>query len=72
MKMLADGKEAVLSYLESQIAGAPGFPGRYMLAEDDGGRLVICVAGCMFIAEGELVLDGMRLEVRNGITSHSN
>jgi hypothetical protein len=67
MKMIADGKEAVISHLESQLIDTPGYPGRYMLLEDDLGQLVICIAGCMFIGEGKAVLDGIRLTVRNGV-----
>ena len=67
MRMIADGKEAVLAHLEDQLLGLPGHPGRYMLAEDDCGRLVICVAGCMFIGEGEVRLAGNQLTIRQGV-----
>ena len=67
MRVIAEGKEAVLTYLEDQLVGMPGHPGRYMLAEDDSGLLVICIAGCTFIGEGDAKLDGNKLTVRRGI-----
>ena len=70
MRVLAEGKETVLAYLENQLVGLPGHPGRYSLAVDDRGQLVICVAGSTFIGEGETVQAGMRLVVRGGIVKH--
>jgi hypothetical protein len=70
VRVLAEGKEAVLTYLEDQLVGLPGHPGRYSLAVDDRGQLVICVAGSTFIGEGETVQAGMRLTIRGGIVKH--
>ena len=69
VRILAEGKEAVLAYLEDQLGG-PGHPGRYSLTVDDRGQLVICVAGSTFIGEGETVQAGMRLTIRGGIVKH--
>ena len=67
VQVLAEGKEAVLAYLEDQLIGLPGHPGRYQLAIDDLGQLVICVAGSTFIGEGKTVLAGMRITIRGGL-----
>ena len=67
MRVLAEGKGAVLAYLEDQLLGLPGHPGRYSLSVDDRGQLILCVAGSTFIGEGEVVLAGMRLTVRGGV-----
>jgi hypothetical protein len=70
VRVLVEGKEAVLAYLENQLLDLTGHPGRYSLAVDDRGQLVICIAGNMFIGEGESIQAGMRLVVRGGVVKH--
>jgi hypothetical protein len=68
VRELADGKEAVLAYLEDELCGLPGHAHpRYFLRVDDRGQLVVCIAGSVFIGEGETVQAGMRMTVRGGI-----
>jgi hypothetical protein len=68
MQKIAEGKEAVLDYLESEgLKRTGGRPGAYLLQRDDSGNLVAFIAGHSFIGSGVISLDGNRLMVVDGI-----
>jgi hypothetical protein len=67
MKIIAEGKEAVLAHLEQAAQTRVGKPGQYMLAQDDSGNLVAFIAGHSFIGAGTVSIGGDRLVVIDGI-----
>lgn len=67
MQTIAEGKEAVLDYLESEaLKRTDGKPGQYRLEQDDTGNLVAFIAGYSFIGSGTFSLSS-RVHVVNGI-----
>jgi hypothetical protein len=68
MHKIAEGKEAVLEYLETEgLKRSGGKPGVYLLQRDDSGNLVAHIAGHSFIGSGTISLDGNRLVVVDGL-----
>lgn len=67
MTTIAEGKEAMLAYLEQEAQDIAGRPGVYRLVKDDSGNLVAIVAGHSFVGTGSFSLGGSRMEVRNGL-----
>ncbi len=67
MKILAEGKDAVLAHLEQESVQIAGKPGNYALMQDDAGGLIAFIAGRSFIGTGSYTLDGNRFVVVNGL-----
>jgi hypothetical protein len=65
--LLAQGKEAVLEYLEREAQAKAGQTGQYLLARDDAGNLVAYIAGHSFIGTGTVTMGGRRMDVVDGI-----
>ena len=70
MMMVAEGKEAVLAYLEEEAQKIAGQPGVYQLVRDDYGNLVAFIAGRSFVGTGSYSLDGSRMVVVDGLVMH--
>jgi hypothetical protein len=70
MTTVAEGKEAVLSYLEQDAQDIAGQPGVYRLVRDDAGNLVAFIAGRSFIGTGTYSIDGNRVVVLDGLVVH--
>jgi hypothetical protein len=67
MKTLAEGKEAVLDFLENEtLKRTNEKPGVYMSQRDDAGNLVLFFAGFTFIGSGSVSLSGNLLVVVDG------
>jgi hypothetical protein len=67
MKIIAEGKEAVITHLEQEALKTAREPGNYLLGEDDDGNLVAIIAGRSFIGSGTYMWDGNRMTVMNGL-----
>jgi hypothetical protein len=68
MRTLAEGKEAVLHYLENEALGRTNEQsGVYMLQRDDAGNLVLHFAGFTFIGSGTVSIGGNLLDVTDGL-----
>jgi hypothetical protein len=70
MTTVAEGKEAVLSYLEQEAQNIAGQPGVYRLVRDDAGNLVAFIAGRSFIGTGSYAIDGNRVVILDGLVIH--
>jgi len=67
MQTIAQGKEAVLDFLEDHaLAATNEQPGVYRLFRDDAGNLVLSFAGHTFIGSGTVSLNGNLLDVLDG------
>ena len=67
---VAEGKEAVLAYLEQETQNTARQPGVYQLVRDDSGNLVAFIAGHSFIGTGSYSIDGNRMVVVDGMLVH--
>lgn len=67
MTVIAEGKEAVLAYLEREAQSIAGEPGRYMLVRDDSGELVAFIAGRSFLGSGTYYMAGKQMVVKDAI-----
>ncbi len=67
MTTIAEGKEAVLAYLEDEAQTIAGQPGVYRLLRDDAGNLVAIIAGRSFLGTGSYSLGGSRMAVLDGL-----
>lgn len=68
MKVLANGKNEVLTFLEKQTASRLGkVQGEYMLVEDNNGKLVVFLAGHPFVGDGTIELGDTKIEVADGL-----
>ncbi len=67
MTTVAEGKEAVLAYLEQESQNVAGKPGVYSRVRDDSGNLVAFIAGHSFLGTGSYSLDGNRMLVVDGL-----
>ena len=67
MNTIAEGKEAVLAYLEQEAQSIAGQPGVYRLMRDDAGNLVAFIAGRSFVGTGSYSIDGNRIVVMDGL-----
>jgi hypothetical protein len=70
MTTVAEGKEAILSFLERDAQNIAGEPGVYRLVRDDAGNLVAFIAGRSFIGSGSYSIDGNRVVVLDGLVIH--
>jgi hypothetical protein len=70
MTMVAEGKEAVLAYLEQEAQNIAGQPGVYQLLRDDCGNLIAYIAGRSFVVTGSYSIDGNRIVVVDGLVMH--
>ncbi len=70
MTTVAEGKEAVLAYLEQETQNRAGQPGVYVLLRDDSGNLVAFIAGHTFMGTGSYSIDGNRMIVIDGAVVH--
>ena len=61
METLAEGKEAVLEYLERDAQRIAGQPGVYRLVRDDSGNLIAFIAGRSFLGTGSYSIGGKRM-----------
>lgn len=66
MQTIAQGKDAVLNYLENALKDINKDPGAYMLQRDDAGNLVLFFAGLTFICSGTVYFSGNLLDVLDG------
>lgn len=69
MKILADGKQEVLTFLEKQTASrlGDGNEGRYTLLEDNTGKLVVFLAGHPFVGTGAIELGDTKMKIVDGL-----
>ena len=67
METLAEGKEAVLEYLEQDAQRIAGQPGVYRLVRDDSGNLIAFIAGRSFLGTGTYSIGGNRMIVVDGL-----
>jgi hypothetical protein len=67
MTSIAEGKEAVLAYLEQESRKIAGEPGVYRLVKDDSGNLVAFIAGRSFVGTGSYAIEGNRMVVIDGL-----
>jgi hypothetical protein len=67
MTTVAEGKEAVLAYLEQEAQNIAGEPGVYRLVKDDSGNLVAFIAGRSFLGTGSYSIGGSRMLVIDGL-----
>lgn len=73
MKPLIDGKDEVLAFLENEaLRLSDENPGLYNLYRDDGGNLILTIAGFSFIGAGTISLSGNLLSVVNGRIAKAN
>jgi hypothetical protein len=70
MTTVAEGKEAVLAYLEQETQKSAGKPGVYLLVRDDSGNLIAYIAGHSFMGTGSYSIDGNRMVVVDGAVVH--
>lgn len=70
MTTVAEGKEAVLAYLEQEAENIAGQPGGYRLLKDDSGNLIAFIAGRSLMGTGSYSLDGNRFVVVDGLIVH--
>jgi hypothetical protein len=67
VETLAEGKEAVLEYLEKDAQSIAGQPGVYRLVRDDSGNLIAFIAGRSFLGTGTYSIGGNRMIVVDGL-----
>lgn len=67
METLAEGKEAVLEFLEKDAQRIAGRPGVYRLVRDDSGNLIAFIAGRSFLGTGSYSVGGKRMIVVDGL-----
>lgn len=68
MQTLAEGKQAVLDFLENEALRRNDEKlGVYMLQRDDAGNLVLVCAGLSFIGSGTVSLGGNLLTLVDGL-----
>jgi hypothetical protein len=67
VETLAEGKEAVLEYLEKDAQRLAGQPGVYRLVRDDSGNLIAFIAGRSFLGTGTYSVGGNRMIVVDGL-----
>jgi flagellar biosynthesis/type III secretory pathway chaperone len=67
MKIITDGKDAVLHQLEDEARQRAKAEGKYLVANDDQSNLVAFIAGHAFVGAGSISLGCRKLEVSNGI-----
>ena len=67
METLAEGKEAVLEFLEKDAQRIAGQPGVYRLVRDDSGNLIAFIAGRSFLGTGSYSIGGKRMVVVDGL-----
>ena len=67
METLAEGKEAVLEFLEKDAHRIAGQPGVYRLVRDDSGNLIALIAGRSFLGTGSYSIDGNRIIIVDGL-----
>ena len=70
MTTIAEGKEAVLAFLEGEAEHIAGQPGVYRLVRDDAGNLVAFIAGRSFLGTGSYSWDGNRMVIVDGLVVH--
>jgi hypothetical protein len=70
MTTIAEGKDAVLAYLEQESRNIAGQPGVYRLVKDDSGNLVAFIAGRSFVGTGSYSISGNRMVVIDGLVVH--
>jgi hypothetical protein len=70
MTIIAEGKDAVLAYLEQEAQNITGTPGIYRLVRDDSGNLVAFIAGRSLTGTGSYAIDGNRISVIDGLVVH--
>jgi hypothetical protein len=70
MTTIAEGREAVLAYLEQETRDIAGEPGIYRLVKDDAGNLVAFIAGRSFVGTGSYSMSGNRMVVIDGLVVH--
>ena len=63
METLAEGKEAVLEYLEKDAQRIAEQPGVYRLVRDDSGNVTAFIAGRSFLGTGTYSIGGNRMIV---------
>jgi hypothetical protein len=67
MRILAQGKDDVLRFLENEaLRRTNEQQGVYTLAEDDAGQLVLFIEGFTFLGSGTVSLGGNLLQVNWG------
>lgn len=67
METLAEGKEAVLEFLENEARRIAGQPGVYQLLRDDSGSLIAFIAGRSFLGTGSYSIGGKRMIIVDGL-----
>jgi hypothetical protein len=67
VETLAEGKEAVLEYLEKDAQRIAGKPGLYRLVRDDSGNLIAFIAGRSFLGTGTYSIGGNRMIIVDGL-----
>jgi hypothetical protein len=67
METLAEGKEAVLEFLEKDAQRIAGQGGVYRLVRDDSGNLIAFIAGRSFLGTGSYSIGGKRMIVVDGL-----
>ena len=67
METLAEGKDAVIEYLEKDAQRIAGQPGVYRLVRDDYGNLIAFIAGRSFLGTGTYLIGGNRMIVVDGL-----
>jgi hypothetical protein len=67
METLAEGKDAVLGFLEKDAERIAGQPGEHRLVRDDSGNLIAFIAGRSFLGTGSYSVGGKRLLVVDGL-----
>ncbi|HEY1339980.1 MAG TPA: hypothetical protein VGF59_20850 [Bryobacteraceae bacterium] len=70
MTTIAEGKEAVLAYLEQEAQNIAGQAGAYQLMRDDSGNLVAFIAGRSFVGTGSYSMGGSRVVIVDGLVVH--
>ena len=67
MKVLIEGKDAVLAFLENETLRLTNeTPGVYLLQRDDSNNLILSIAGFTFIGSGTISVNGNLLQLVDG------
>jgi acetyltransferase-like isoleucine patch superfamily enzyme len=67
MRTIAEGKDAVLNFLENEtLKRTDEKPGVYQLVRDDANNLVLFIEGFSFIGSGTVSINGNLLTVADG------
>ena len=68
MQTVAEGKSAVLNFLENEaLQRTDEKPGVYSLVRDDVGNLILHIEGFTFVGCGTVSLGGRILDVKDGV-----